>query len=232
MRHSRTPKLPPRGFTLTEILVVIAIIAVLAAIGFMSISSLNKSANAAKDASTLRQIWNGIQMYSGDQNDLMPGPLFTRQSPIYNRPIPTNPREWRRLSDCVAPYLGYDSSKQGDFIEPMAASWQKTPLARNAPSLYMQQKLPIGDGQTTRNPWGIPAPASVDMRSPMRMSTVMSQPLASRTWAITEFDQLHPEISDPDLKKGTPDGMTHGKFRLGVYFDGSVGKLDTNNKAL
>ncbi len=232
MKHDRIKKAPSFGFTLTELLVVIVIIAVLATLGFMGISTLAKRANAAKDAATLRQIWTCIQMYSGDHNDLMPGPLFSRQVPIFSKPVSSNPREWRRLSDCLAPYLGHDNPKQGDLIEAMTASWQKSPETRNASAYFMQQNLPIGPGDETRNPWGLPAPAAVDLRNPMRMSQVMGQPQTSRTWAITEFDQLHPGISNPDLKKGTPEGMTHGTYRLGIYFDGSIGKLDINNKPL
>lgn len=232
MKHDRNKKASSSGFSLTELLVVIVIIAVLAALGFMGISSLTKRANAAKDSSTMRQMWTSIQMYSGDHNDLMPGPLFSRQAPIYSKPIPTNPRDWRRLSDCLAPYLGYDDPKRGEFIEPMAASWQKTPESQIATAYFMQQDLPIGDGQITQNPWGIPAPATADLRNPMKMSLVMGQPHLSRTWAFTEFDQLHPGISNPDLKKGSPEGMTHGNYRLGMYFDGSIGRLDINNKPL
>lgn len=220
------------GFTLTELLVAIAIIAVLAVLVFGLARGFFRQAAATRDSNTLRQLWTCIQMYAGDQNDLMPGPLFTRQSPIYNKDISPNPREWRRLSDCLASYLGYDHPKPGDFIEAMAASWQKTPDSQNAPAYYMQQKLPIGDGRTTQNPWGMPAPASNEDRMPMRLSVVMAQPQTSRTWALTEFDHLHPAISDANLKQGTPEGMAHASYRFGLYFDGSVGKLDVNNKPL
>jgi prepilin-type N-terminal cleavage/methylation domain-containing protein len=218
-----------RGFSLVELLVAIAIIAVLAVLVFGMARGFIRQAAASRDAATLRQMWTCIQMYAGDNNDLLPGPLFTRQSPIYNKAPSTNPREWRRLSDCLAPYLGHDNPKPGDFIEAMAASWQKNPISRNAPTYYMQQKLPIGDGRFTENPWGLPAPASVEDRMPMRMSVVMAQPKTNRTWAMTEFDQDHPEISDPGLKYGTPEGMAHQTYRLGVYFDGSVGKLNREN---
>ena len=221
-----------RGFTLTELLVAIAIIAVLAVLIFGLARGFIRQAAATRDANTLRQMWTCIRMYAGDHNDLMPGPLFTRQSPVYNKAPSANPREWRRLSDCLATYLGYEDPKPGDFIEGMAASWQKSPASHAAPAYFMQQKLPIGDGRTTNNPWGLPAPASNDQRMPMRMSQVISQPLADKTWAITEFDQAHPSVSDPGLKHGTPEGMTHGTYRLGVYFDGRVGKLDRDNNPL
>jgi prepilin-type N-terminal cleavage/methylation domain-containing protein len=226
----RRPK--PAGFTMVELLVTITIIAVLAAIIFALSRGFLRQAAATRDSSTLRQMWTCIHMYCGDHNDLLPGPLFTRQSVVYNKPVPSNPREWRRLSDCLATYFGYDDPKPGTFLEPMAASWQKTPAGKNAPAYYMQQNLLIGEGRETRNPWGLPAPATAELRNAMRLSDVMAQPRTSRTWAMTEFDQLHPEISDPSLKEGTPEGMTHGRYRLGMYFDGSVRKLNKSNQPL
>lgn len=220
------------GFTLVELLVVILIIVVLAALSIMGITMARKSAAAAKDAGTLRQISTVITMYASDHNDLMPGPLFTRQVPVYNGSPSSNPREWRRLSDCLAVYLGYDDPERGEFIEPMAASWQKDGRTAKFPAWYMQQKLVIGTSAEFGNPWGMPAPASNDERMPMKLSVVLAQPKAARTWAMTEMDQLHPEISDSALKTGCPEGLAHGTFRLGVYFDGAVGRFDRDNNPL
>lgn len=222
----------PSGFTLVELLVTITIIAVLATLSAMGFSMMKKGAAAAKDTNTLRQIFSCISMYASDQNDLLPGPLFTRQTPVYNKPAPSNPREWRRLSDCFAPYLGYDSPQRGELINPLTASWQKNSTSLNAPAWYMQQRLPIGLGSVFQVPWGKPAPASNEERMPMRLQVVLSQPKTERTWAITEFDQLHPEVKDQALKEGTPEGLAHGTYRLGGYFDGSVGKFNKDNKPL
>ena len=217
------------GFTLVEMLVVILIITVLAVLSFTGVTLMRKAAAAAKDTNTLRQISTCISMYAADQNDLLPGPLFSRQAPLYNNPVPSNPREWRRLSDCLATYMGFDSPEKGEFIHPLAASWQTETAKTNVPAWYMQQKLVIGDGPAFKTPWGKPAPASNDERMPMKLSVVLAQPKAARTWAMTEMDQLHPAITDPGLKEGCPEGLAHGTYRLGVYFDGSVGKFDKNN---
>ena len=56
MKHIQIKKSQPFGFSLTELLVVIAIITVLTTLGFMGVSTFSKRANAAKDATTLRQI--------------------------------------------------------------------------------------------------------------------------------------------------------------------------------
>jgi prepilin-type N-terminal cleavage/methylation domain-containing protein len=229
-KHHAHRQLP--GFTLVELLVVILIIVVLAALSILGITMVRKSAAAAKDAGTLRQISTCINMYAADHNDLMPGPLFSRQTAVYNSEIPSNPKEWRRLSDCLASYMGFDKPEKGEFIHPMAASWQTATSKTNVPAWFVQQQLPLGSGASFGNPWGKPAPASNDERTPMKLSVVLAQPKAARTWAMTELDQLHPGISDPGLKEGCPEGLAHGSYRLGIYFDGSVGKFDKNNNPL
>jgi prepilin-type N-terminal cleavage/methylation domain-containing protein len=228
--HKHRAPRPFSGFTLVEMMVVILIITVLAVLSFMGVTLMRKAAAAANDTKTLRQISTCISMYAADQNDLLPGPLFTRQTPVYNSPVPSNPREWRRLSDCLASYLGDDAPEKGELIAPMAASWQRDSAKLNAPAWYMQQKLPIGMGSVTQNPWGKPAPASNEERMPMRLQVVLSQPKTERTWAITAFDQLHPEVTDQALKGDIPEGLAHGSYRLGLYFDGSVGKLNKDNQ--
>jgi prepilin-type N-terminal cleavage/methylation domain-containing protein len=227
---TQTPilKIRTSGFTLVELLVSITIIAVLAALVFAITGGIKRQAAATRDASTLRQMWAGILMYAADRNDLMPGPLFTGQSPVYNNKPSSNPREWRRLSDCLAPYLGHENPEKGDLVEGMAASWQITPDRQSIGAYRMQHDLPVGDGDTTDSPWGRPAPASGEDRMPMTYGAVMSQPQASRTWAMTELDQMHPAVSEnPDPR--LPDGMAHGRYRLGVFFDGTVQKLNVNN---
>ena len=227
MTHVSVRRASATGFTLTELLVTIAIIAVLATLVFTLARNLTRQAAATRDSNTMRQMWTCILMYAGDQNDLMPGPMFSRQSPVYNKPIPKNTRDWRRLSDCLAGYLGHENPKKGDFIPAMAASWQKTPESWQYPGFFMQHKLPVGDGLSTDSPWGEPAPASGEDRLPMRLSAVMSQPNIERTWAMTETDSLHPSLQG---HPGLPEGMAHGRYRLGIFFDGSVRKLDANNE--
>lgn len=217
------------GYTLVELLVTITIIAVLAGLSFAGASLFIKRAAAVKDASTLRQISVCINMYCSDNNDYLPGPLFTGQTPVYSKALSTNIKEYRRLAECFAPYLGKQDPKSGEVITGMTSSWQKTPDQQNSPAFYMQQKLPMGEGTTSQCPWGKPAPAASEERIPMKLQTVLAQPKASRTWAMTELDQQHPDIGTADWKSKIPAEMIHGYYRLALYFDGSVGKVNQNN---
>lgn len=60
------------GFTLVEVLVVLAIIAVLAGILFPVFSSAREGARRTVCASNLRQIGLGMQMYAQDHNGKLP----------------------------------------------------------------------------------------------------------------------------------------------------------------
>jgi prepilin-type N-terminal cleavage/methylation domain-containing protein/prepilin-type processing-associated H-X9-DG protein len=63
---------PRHGFTLVEILVVIAIIAVLAAIAFPGYKSMLENSRATQCTANLREIFNGIQGYVQDNNGIYP----------------------------------------------------------------------------------------------------------------------------------------------------------------
>ena len=72
-----TKRITPQGFTLTEVLVVIAIIVVLVALSTLGVSKLRSSARGATCASNLRQIGAAMLSYATDKNGQLP-PLEDR----------------------------------------------------------------------------------------------------------------------------------------------------------
>lgn len=62
-----------RGFTLTEILVVIAILIILAALSFVGISRAMESARIANNTQRLRELGNLLGTYAGDFGHYPPG---------------------------------------------------------------------------------------------------------------------------------------------------------------
>lgn len=68
----RSERLNNRGFTLVEILVVVAIIAVLIVLLVPAAQTMSASGRTAKCASNLRQIGNGYALFSAENNGEIP----------------------------------------------------------------------------------------------------------------------------------------------------------------
>ncbi|MGA2172745.1 MAG: DUF1559 domain-containing protein [Sedimentisphaerales bacterium] len=89
------------GFTLIEMLVVIAVIAVMLSLLLPGLGKARAMAKRVKCTSNLRQIDLAMQMYLSSHNDTYPGA---------QDPVSTNPRIWlwmgRGWRSYLAPYLG------------------------------------------------------------------------------------------------------------------------------
>jgi len=65
---------PRRGFTLIEMLIVIAIMAILAAILFPVFAKAREKARQAACSSNLKQIGLAVMMYISDYDQVLPDP--------------------------------------------------------------------------------------------------------------------------------------------------------------
>src|SRR6266700_172645 len=97
---------PPsqRGFTLIEVLVVIAIIVMLAAILIPSLNSALESAKATKDLSNLRQIGAATQMYMNDNNGVLFSTTGSWMSQLHNADNPAASKYLSSWNVLVSPF--------------------------------------------------------------------------------------------------------------------------------
>ena len=99
-----------RGFTLVELLTVIAIIVILAALLFPVLLHAKAEAKQTQCISNLRQIGSAIVLYMADSDQIFPhaidasdkyDPQIWAQFPDYQAQIPTMPF----MQDVLQPYL-------------------------------------------------------------------------------------------------------------------------------
>ena len=216
----------PRGFTLTELMVVIVIIVVLAALGFSGYKRLKSNASAMVDTNDMRTIYGALNMYVGDNNGFLPV-SYSGVGPVYGK-------KNKSLTTALAPYLGVDEPEEGHYFTEMAAeNFQKERNGDGGPSLLIMQRVYTGKGKVddvsrpspSITPFGYPSP----YRAPMKWSATISQMGSpSQRLMITENDKAHPNYvgSTPGWFDGLADGMAHGSYRLGLFWDGHVERLN------
>ncbi len=226
--HITTRQPARNGFTLMELLIVCAIVIILAAIVFAFAKNGIKYANSSRDMATMRQVYQTIPLYAGDNAGMLPGPINTGIKAVY----PNASASKGRLSYFIASYLGYDNPKDEQFLEAMGFTWQRTQAAKDAPCCYSRESVPLADGSGTIRPFGHPLEKLAENKTPKSMATVFSQIDIARTWAISDLDQRHPDVGNAGWKKDIPAEMSHGHYRIAIYFDGHAGKMNKDNEPM
>ncbi len=96
-------RISPRGFTLPELLTVVAIIALLIALLLPSLSKVRESANSIVCQSNLRQIVFAMMNYANDNHGLFPA------SAVFSAPAQADWVYWQKgrnvRDSAIAPYL-------------------------------------------------------------------------------------------------------------------------------
>lgn len=113
MNFSKTAK---KGFTLVEILIVLAILSVIATLLVVSFQSLKISGRDAKRVSDINSIRNALNMYYQKYNSyptyVTTGEAFTVNSVTYLAVVPANPRP-RTDNGCADKDYDYAQTDSG-----------------------------------------------------------------------------------------------------------------------
>lgn len=100
------------GFTLVELLVTITIVVVLAALVFALSTRAINSAQKAVCISNLRGVGNALQICISERNGVLPGPLNTGQSALFNPIQAKSADKARSLVNYIGPYM--EGTKDSD----------------------------------------------------------------------------------------------------------------------
>jgi prepilin-type N-terminal cleavage/methylation domain-containing protein len=206
-----------RGFTLVELLVVIAVIAILAGILLPVLSQAKKKAHRTTCLSNLKQVGIAINSYADDHDDYLPGPVVAGARANYDQ---TSSQE---LIFHIASYLGLPEPGPQTVI---ARIFVCPGYEKNAPALvslsgrkvYLLNDDIDPDPAVRTPPFGYPMAPTAD---PQRMTTVAT--MAPNAFAITDVDQALPNLNPgvgwwDDL----PNSPVHGQIRNQLFFDAHV----------
>jgi len=210
------------GFTLVELLVVIAVVGILASLLLSVTFKIRQAGNSAKCVANLRQIGVAMTQYTSEHMGYFP--------PHYGQPFfdPDNPSEMIGWAGHLAPYFGatnYSGPVSAIFYCPSDPDAKKRPpnagYAYNTPN----PPWPISYGYnyqdfTSQKNWSLPDTAA----NVLRMDRPSSIILAADSTAVSEGgaspDLIYWQIPSSTLSANKK--RHHGNGYNAVFVDGHV----------
>ena len=162
MREACCKSLSRQGFTLVELLIVIAVVAVLISLAVPALTGVRRSAAQAREISSARQLVAAYNAYALDHDGrLMPGyynpQLHDGHPPLHvldedGNPLPPNGEEAKRYPWRIAPYVGFDMRglvADTDLLQQLQGSMLPSYYLSLHPMLGMNSIFVGGDDSTT-----------------------------------------------------------------------------------
>ena len=218
-------KLPRYGFSLIELLAVIAVLGVLSALIFTGLQHVRRTGEKVTSVSNLRSVGMGIQSYANDHSYRLPGPLYYGQQSNYRN------NSTGLLGYFLWSYLdGHEPDNTWRELEALTTPSFLSERPNESSVIYLAQRRVILPGQPGIPPFGYPkAQGDIPSLQPLTMSDIAEYDLAS-TWALQEVDALHPDVANWNTENYLQQ-PAHGDVRLTLYFDWSVREVPVDQEA-
>ena len=137
-----------KGFTLTEVLIVIVIVAVLAVVGINLASRAREAANSAKCASNLRQIASGMQLYVADKGRYPDATRYQEGMLWFFQALPPYLEDSSKVGKGIS--KEYSLSNRGFFYCP--SSVRRHPTANGGKTYSMNESLTLAPQHVVDQP--------------------------------------------------------------------------------
>lgn len=193
------------GFTLVELLTVIAIIGILAAIIIPVTGKIRKTARRVGDSANLRSIWTAAALFSEEHRDYLLPCNLPRQvdADVLGYPVST---VWYRI---LRPYLGYPETTPFTNMTVIQSPARREHLRSYSPNVYTQAFTYQNPGRGLRIRSTITAPSRF-----MYFGDHEAEVTGGRN-----TNYLNPE--NADSMQGIPRDWFDGRTQF-VFLDGHV----------
>ncbi|MGE9289428.1 MAG: prepilin-type N-terminal cleavage/methylation domain-containing protein [Puniceicoccales bacterium] len=211
---SFAPSRKPSGFSLVELLVVVAVLGVLAGIIYSAVQKVYLSGQKAIATNNLRQVGAAMQLYVQDHGTL-PGPMWRGQSPWYNS-------DSRALGYNLAEYLDLPApdGEKHEFPYLSCPLFEDVRPAESSHGYIICDKATLVDGSSV-DPWGYRKGDSETYTSPQSGLSFLSS-VDMDSWALRAFDAGNNTNPDAGWAGNLLDEPLFPGGRLHLYFDWRV----------
>jgi len=206
------------GFTITELLVVIAIIAVIAALSMVSIGRIRDMADKTSAIRSLSQLQIANVSYSTDNNgNYVPF--------LLNDENGKRAGYWYQVPEFLNYFRGEAYDKNGNPSKSVPLSMLDPKVVRAKLRFYNSMAGSFGLNVT-----GLPASGGVPSATPSHSVTSISKPEQSMAFASATDVRVvyNSRFNWKGVEGKTSDGgiaYRHGDKVIVVYFDGHVGEM-------
>ncbi len=196
---------------------VIAIIAILAGMLLPALAKAKQRGIQISCLSNLKQVGVALEMYTTDNSDTFPGPVFGGARPSYDNSSTTE------IIFYLATYLGGPKPSSKTVISPVFSC---PGYQQQAPDLTSMEgrKCFLLNGDVDKNaaakilPFGYPSP----VEKPLRIQQLSQYGSPASIWAITDVDKVNYQNTSADWFQSLPYKPVHGRVRNELFFDGHV----------